>query len=47
MSDQQPDHWMQRARSNLLLAKQQCDGVMLEDLCFQAQQALEPRSPDD
>ena len=34
--------WLQRARSNLLLAqKGQRTGVMLEDLCFNAQQAAE------
>ena len=37
-----PQVWLQRARSNLLLAqKGQHKGVMLEDLCFNAQQAAE------
>jgi HEPN domain-containing protein len=37
-----PRSWLQRARSNLLLAqKGQRKGVMLEDLCFNAQQAAE------
>jgi HEPN domain-containing protein len=37
-----PRSWLQRARSNLLLAqKGKHKGVMLEDLCFNAQQASE------
>ena len=37
-----PHAWLQRARSNLILAqKGQRKGVMLEDLCFNAQQAAE------
>ena len=37
-----PRAWLVRARSNLLLAqKSQRQGVMLEDLCFNAQQAAE------
>jgi len=34
--------WLQRAESNLNLAKKgKLEGVMLEDLCFEAQQAAE------
>ncbi len=37
-----PRAWLTRARSNLLLAqKGQRKGVLLEDLCFNAQQAAE------
>jgi HEPN domain-containing protein len=40
-----PDHpmdWLARARSNLLLAESsRQQGVFLEDLCFEAQQAAE------
>ena len=37
-----PRSWLERARSNLILAqKGQRKGVMLEDLCFNAQQATE------
>ena len=37
-----PRAWLVRARSNFLLAqKGQRKGVMLEDLCFNAQQAAE------
>ena len=36
-----PREWMNRARSNLLLAKNRIEGVHLADLCFQAQQAAE------
>lgn len=36
-----PREWLNRARSNLLLAKSKKDGVYLEDLCFGAQQAAE------
>ena len=37
-----PRAWLERARSNLLLAeKGKRKGVMLEDLCFNAQQAAE------
>lgn len=37
-----PRAWLARAGSNLLLAqKGQRKGVMLEDLCFNAQQAAE------
>jgi HEPN domain-containing protein len=37
-----PRAWLERARSNLLLAeKGKRKGVMLEDLCFNSQQAAE------
>lgn len=36
-----PDEWINRARSNLIQAKSVQPGVYLEDLCFNAQQAVE------
>jgi HEPN domain-containing protein len=36
-----PEEWLQRAQASLALAKLQGEGVMLEDLCYQAQQAAE------
>jgi HEPN domain-containing protein len=38
-----PNSWLQRAKSNLLLAEQgeHISGVFLEDLCFNAHQAAE------
>ncbi len=36
-----PREWLNRARSNLALAKNRAPGVYLEDLCFEAQQAAE------
>jgi HEPN domain-containing protein len=36
-----PREWLNRARSNLALASAQGEGVYLEDLCFNAQQAVE------
>jgi len=36
-----PREWLNRARSNLLLAESKKEGVYLEDLCFAAQQAAE------
>lgn len=36
-----PRAWLRRARSNLLRAQHQIPGVYLEDLCFDAQQAVE------
>jgi HEPN domain-containing protein len=36
-----PREWLNRARSNLLQAKDEKPGVYFEDLCFQAQQAVE------
>lgn len=36
-----PQEWLNRARSSLLQAKSKQEGVYLEDLCFDAQQAAE------
>lgn len=36
-----PEEWLNRARSNLIQAKGLQPGVYFEDLCFQAQQAAE------
>lgn len=36
-----PQEWLNRARSNLLHAKSRSSGVYFEDLCFDAQQAAE------
>ena len=36
-----PSDWMERAESSLALARSRAPGVRLEDLCFQAQQAVE------
>ena len=36
-----PREWLNRARSNLLLAKAEEQSIYLEDLCFNAQQAVE------
>ena len=36
-----PREWLNRARSNLALAKNRAPDVYLEDLCFAAQQAAE------
>jgi len=36
-----PREWLNRARSNLLLAQAAGPGVYREDLCFNAQQAVE------
>ena len=36
-----PREWMNRARSNLALAKNRVAEAYLEDLCFEAQQAAE------
>ncbi len=36
-----PREWMNRARSNLLRAGKTIAGVYLEDLCYDAQQAVE------
>ncbi len=36
-----PQEWLNRARSNLLRARKIIHGVYLEDLCFDAQQAAE------
>jgi HEPN domain-containing protein len=40
-SPEDPREWLNRARSDLLLAKSQQEGIYLEDLCFHAQQAAE------
>jgi HEPN domain-containing protein len=39
-----PREWLNRARSNLALAKSDTAGAFLEDLCFDAQQAAEKPS---
>lgn len=36
-----PREWLNRARSNLIQARQEHPLIYLEDLCFQAQQAAE------
>lgn len=36
-----PREWMNRARSNLLVARNPIPGAYLEGLCFDAQQAAE------
>lgn len=36
-----PQTWLDRAKSNLSLAMSTREGVFLEDLCFEAQQAAE------
>jgi hypothetical protein len=36
-----PREWLNRACSNLAMAKSEMEGVYLEDLCFDAQQAAE------
>lgn len=36
-----PREWLNRARSNVLLALAQGEGIYLEDLCFNAQQTVE------
>jgi HEPN domain-containing protein len=36
-----PYAWLSRARSNLIRSRQRVQGVYLEDLCFDAQQAAE------
>lgn len=36
-----PHEWLNRAQSNLTQAKNQTAGVYFEDLCFNAQQAVE------
>jgi HEPN domain-containing protein len=40
-SPEDPREWLNRARSNLVLASMQDEGVYLEDLCFNTQQAVE------
>ena len=43
MKDNPWEPWIRRARSNLARAKQgrQCEDILYEDLCFDAQQAAE------
>ena len=36
-----PREWLNRARSNLVLARMQGEGVYREDVCFNVQQAVE------
>jgi len=36
-----PREWLNRARSDLAMAKTQGSGIYYEDLCFHAQQAVE------
>ena len=36
-----PREWLNRARSNLAMAKNRIPDVYMEDLCFAAQQAAE------
>ncbi len=36
-----PREWLNRAKSNLAMARSPIPGVYLEDLCFEAQQAAE------
>ena len=36
-----PREWLNRAKSNLLQARSKVEGIYLEDLCFDAQQAAE------
>lgn len=40
-SPDDPREWLNRARSNLVLARNRVPGAYLEDLCFEAQQAAE------
>lgn len=40
-SPDDPREWLNRARSNLALAKNRIPGAYLEDLCFEAQQPAE------
>jgi HEPN domain-containing protein len=40
-SPEEPREWLNRAQSDLLLAKTKKEGIYLEDLCFHAQQAVE------
>lgn len=41
LSPDDPREWLSRAKSNLLRSQAQIEGVYLEDLCFDAQQAAE------
>ena len=40
-SPDDPREWLNRARSNLALARKMAPAIYLEDLCFDAQQAAE------
>ena len=40
-SPDDPAEWLRRAKSSLLQAQTRTDGVYLEDLCFNAHQAVE------
>ena len=40
-SPDDPAEWLKRAKSSLIQAKTKADGVYLEDLCFNAHQAVE------
>ena len=40
-SPDDPREWLNRAKSNLAIAKNRVPNVYLEDLCFEAQQAAE------
>ncbi|MFA6363120.1 HEPN domain-containing protein [Methanoregula sp.] len=40
-SPDNPDEWLRRAESSLMLAGAKTPGVLYEDLCYQAQQAAE------
>jgi len=40
-SPDDPAEWLKRARSSLIQAKTRAEGVYLEDLCFNAHQAVE------
>ena len=40
-SPDDPKEWLNRARSNLAIAKSRVPGAYMEDLCFEAQQAAE------
>ena len=39
-SPDNPGEWFSRAKSSLALAMSKTSGVLYEDLCFQAQQAV-------
>ncbi len=41
LSADDPRAWLQRAKSDLNIAKRHSDDIYLEDLCFHAQQAAE------
>ena len=40
-SPDDPAEWLKRAKSSLIQAKTKADGIYLEDLCFNAHQAVE------